>query len=183
MTMQDSDYLFYEGVQWIIDDQMEEGLYGPICGLTPEPKDFGIFHAQFNKTSSQKGYLTNYMIFMGRLYLFKYDINSIENDIEELAKKYRCEKTTTFSALDTYTEGGLNKEIYSNENYSVYIDNYIIKYTGKIFAHGPYIEFWNQPTTDLGEEKLEKELMPTKTMEIDFLEGHVTKVNIRSLVI
>ena len=160
MTAQVPDSLTIDGRRWAIEDWVGDR------GCIPTNEDFGI-ETVSPSTQNWSGRIDHYMVFRGRLYLFKVEVNLAPGfDRGRLAGRRR-ETVCRYEPMTRFDSTGHHAFMKEWHFEYLVLDDCRIGFTGELQLTLPYGDAWEVPSVHDAEEA------ETEWMTLVFKQGEL----------
>lgn len=173
MTEQVPDAITVDGRQWIVTDGGDN-----LREFPPSDKELGIRPIS-TSTANWRGRIDHYIVFCERLFLHKVEVNQMVDAWKYLPPGARREERTIFTQWERHDREGMRIVERPERSYFYVYDDLLIPFSGTISGVWPYENWWDFPMA--GQYDIEEVLAPEKEIFLEFSDGAVTDMEIRSL--
>lgn len=138
MTTQVPDTCMFDGRRWAIEQW--KGDYSMI----PSNEDLGI-RTVTESTANWGGRIDHFMVYRGKLYLLKIEVNLDEDHRYKLPEKAQREVLCRYEKIVSFDKDGERETIGEHRFEYLVFHDLFIPYTGELFLIYPCIDPWEQP--------------------------------------
>lgn len=145
MTEQIPDTCTFDGRQWTIEEWL-----GP-TECVPPNESLGI-RTTMDTTANWSGRIDHFLVWRGRLYLFKVEVNLVEEDKDLVPPGARKEVNTRYQVMEHHGSNGLYFHNNVIEQVFFVYDDIEVDFTGELLLSYPVWDPWNLPWPVEGDE-------------------------------
>lgn len=163
MTTQFPDICVFEGQKWAIEQWQGK------TDCVPDNESLGI-ETESPNTANWSGRIDHFMVYQGRLYLFKLEVNLAETSKDALPDGARREVLLRYEPWEICDNAGTRIEMREFRFDYLVFDNLPIPFTGRLVLSGPDLDDWEHPIPDFEVEADQYQVT------LEFTEGRLLEV-------
>lgn len=110
----------------------------------PSNEDLGI-ETVSTSTANWSGRIDHFMVFRGRLYLIKIEVNLAEDSRDRLPEKAQREVLCRYEKMWSFDKDGERATIREHRFEYLVFHDLFIPFTGELLLTYPYIDYWERP--------------------------------------
>lgn len=138
MTTQIPDTCTFDGRKWAVEHW--DGDYA----VVPTNEALGI-ETQSASTANWSGRIDHFVVFRGKLYLVKIEVNFPHGSQSPLPSGAQREVLCRYEKMHVFDKDGERDEIREHRFEYLVFHNLPVPYTGDLLLSYPCIDYWDQP--------------------------------------